>query len=328
MDSAQQPSQQRGSSGGGEPPTPLGRGAKRLARFAGNLLASAIVVAAGLTFGRQVLLWWNGASSPPPPPSLVAPLLGDEARPHLLEFGDYPFVLQREVLAGDRRAALDRLLARCSTFAEQGTSAEQAAGPAGPAELAMLRRIEGRPPVASGKGWKLYELERPLPLVAATAETPAPDGSGPRRRVVSWGLALPAAESGQADGLPAAIESWTLFAWSASAAVKTEPRPTPPLPKGARQTVRLSAEDGSALVAFRGGGAPRDAIDFYNDYFARTSPQEHQSHTSAWRETDGVWHARFAPTGGDTIDIQLAPGGDGVLSGVLTIVPPARDIEE
>jgi hypothetical protein len=315
-------------------PTSRGQLARRLSGWAGNLLATAIVLAAGLTFGRQVLLWWRADAARPVPPVVAPPLLGDEASLQQFEFGDYPFLLQRESLAGDRRAVLDRLSARCRDMAEAAPRIDRAAGPA---ELAMLRRLEGKPPTAVGKRWQLHELERPLPLVAATTEWISPDSTGPRRRVVSWGLALPvlgvpAAGDAAAGSKRGANQSWTLFTWSAADAqspVGQAPAQarTPPIPAGARRTMLLAAEDGSALVAFRGGGAPQDAIEFYNNYFAQAASNDAPS-KAIWREIDGVWHARFEQANSTIVDVQLALAADGVLNGVLTLAPIAEHTRE
>jgi hypothetical protein len=110
---------------------------------------------------------------------------------------------------------------------------------------------------------------------------------------------------------------WTLFTWSASAAVRAASIDAPPLPRGAQRLMRLAAEDGSALVAFRGGGTPRDVIDFYNERFLDAPQDEAWTEVSSWREIGGVWHARFERHE-QTVDVQLIVR-DGELSGMLTL---------
>lgn len=290
-------------------PTPLGRSARRLSAWAANLLATALIIAAGLTFGRQALLWWHEKPAAPDVSDVAGPLLGDESSPHLLEFGDFPFALKREVFEGDRRAAVNRLLERCRAVARTGVPPEAAAGPA---EAVLLKRVEHCPPLAVENNWKLFALDDPLPLATAVVEQPAPNDTAPRQRVVCWGLALP-----ELGGKPTDEDRWTLFTWSAAGAVRAASIDAPPLPRGAKRLMRLAAEDGSALTAFRGGGAPRDAMDFYDEYFSQASHQS--ASASPWREVGGVWHARFQQTAG-TVDVQLMIGDDGVLDGVLTLL--------
>lgn len=301
-------------------PTALGRSAKRLSTWATNLLATSIVLAAGLTFGRQVLLWWRDEGHAPPAPAVASPRPGEPAAPHRLEFGDVPFVFQREALAGDRRVVLARLVAGCRAIAEAGP---RTPGEAGPAERALLARLSAQTPVADSGDYRVYQLDEPLPMAAAIRPAAASNGSGPRNRVVSWGLAMPIV-----DDAGASENQWTLFTWSAGHGLHASPGETPPLPPAAERTMLLSADDGSTLVGFRSDGPPRDAMNFYSEYFQRPDSDLVGNAVAPWREINGVWHARFHAARSGSIDVQLAMERDGALSGLLTISAPPPRTEE
>jgi hypothetical protein len=288
------------------------------------LLATAIVVAAGLTFGRQALVWWRGEASPAEP-LVVTSRLG-QASPHRLAFGDVPLVFEREVMTGDRPAVLERLAARCRAIAE---SRPQVAWPPGPAERNMLRRIPQQRPVLETNGFRVYQLERPLPMATGVAELPAEDGSGPRDRVVCWGLAMPIGkgESAPQDHKPDK-QGWTLFTWSAGSGLRASRVPLPDLPPRARRTMLLSADDGSALLAFRVEGEPRDVMNDIRNHFTGEASGDDWTMVTPWSASRDAWHARFRSAEGDAVDVQLAVDNDGLMSGVMTVVPAPPTSEE
>jgi len=307
-------------------PTPLGRSAKRLSGWAANLLATAVVLAAGLTFGRQVLLWWRDGGPPPDVNVVGSPRMGELTSPHRLEFGGAPLVFQRETLTGDRRAALERLVANCRALAE---AQPRPVGEAGPAQRALVQRLAQQPPVFEGDGFNIHQIPRPLPMAAALSTGDAPNGSAPHRRVVSWAVAMPVATEPveqQAGASPPG--DWTLFSWSAGEGLRAAPAIAPPLPPGGQQTLLVSAEDGSALAAFHCAGSPRDVMNFFDDHFARRSEGAPWRATVPWREAQGVWHARFEQARSGSVDVQLAIDADGAVSGLLTMSTPPHNNEE
>ncbi|MEQ8791015.1 MAG: hypothetical protein RIC55_32435 [Pirellulaceae bacterium] len=315
-------------------PTPLGRSAKRLFGWATNLLAIAVVLAAGLAFGRQVLVWWRGEPEPPAAPLAGSAQPGQSAGAHRLEFGDVPLVFEHEAFLGPRSAVLERLVKGCQAIAAARPRVSQTAGPA---ELRMLERTANQIPVVETDGFRVYQLERPLPMAAAVAQTPTEDGSSPRDRVVSWGLAMPVGEAQQVgsshqqadDAEPSSNElNWTLFNWSAGSGLRAAAVNLPPLPPGARRTMLLASKDGAAVAAFRLEGSPGDAMRHFSEHFENAPPGEDWAAASPWRETNNVWHAGFYAAQSGTVDVQLTIDGDGILSGVLTASPPAPTSEE
>jgi hypothetical protein len=290
------------------------------------LLAAAVVLAAGLTFGRQVLLWWRDAGPPPDVDVVGSPRIGAPSSPHRLEFGDAPLVFQRETLIGDRRAVLKRLVANCRAIAEAQV---RPVGEAGPAQQALIRRLAQQPPVFQGDGFSIHQIPRPLPMAAALSTADAPNGSGSHRRVVSWAMAMPvASEAAQRQADASQPGGWTLFCWSAAEGLRAAPAIAPPLPPGGQQTLLVSAQDGSALAAFCCVGSPRDVMDFFDDHFAQRSGDAPWRVTAAWREAQGVWHARFEQAHSGSVDVQLAIDEGGALSGLLTMSAPPHSNEE
>src|SRR5262245_66416391 len=86
-------------------PGGFGRLARRIAGWTANLLATALVLVAGLGIGRQVLVWWY--ESPPVPPAVAT---ADEQLPSMapdelrLWTSRGPMTLER--VGGDKDAAV------------------------------------------------------------------------------------------------------------------------------------------------------------------------------------------------------------------------------
>src|SRR5262245_33891510 len=122
--------------------------AKRVSGWAANLLASGLILVAGLALGRQVLEWWQAdrAATDAKGTSQTADSgdVGNPGAAHRLELGKLPFVLRREALTGDKAAAFAAL--RDAGLRVVSESARPL-GRAGPAERRMLSHLEGQKPV-------------------------------------------------------------------------------------------------------------------------------------------------------------------------------------
>lgn len=295
-------------------PAGYGKAAKRLSGWAANLFASALILVAGLALGRQVLEWWQ-ADSPEATENRAALLpdageLGDPERSHRIEFGDIPISMHRETLTGDKAAAFDALKARCWRAVDQQIEPR---GNAGPAERRMLNQIgELQPTVFETGRWEIYELDGPLLLVAGIQFFPTEDRLSSERRVVFWGLAMP-----QGADYSEKATSWTLFSCQpALGASKASAIALVPLPKSAKVTLSLTAEDGESFVGFRAGG---DSLLLSRQIELGLSKEGWKS-AGPWRQMGDTWQGRFERQGqGAQVQWKLEAGG--ALFGVVTVTP-------
>ena len=306
---------------------------KRTFGWVCNLLATVLVLSAGLIFSQQVLLWWHGDEAAERAKSETMAVMGADAlatpgMPLDLELGDWPCVLRREEFSGDTPAARAELRRLCEASIAQAALPMAAAGPA---ELRMLAGLKNQKPFAVlPGGWQLYEQDGPVPLVAAVhsdlqaagengavtqQEKPATSSGtnvAPKpaevasvaRRVVSWGL-----------GVRLAGTRWTLMLLTTQA--------KPPfgdrgwgvlLPPGAKRSLSLAAFDQESIVAFVGPG-PREAWQqFYDKQLASVATSQR-----AWQPVGEVWQQRYE-TASETIEVVLAPvAGKDEIQGLLTI---------
>lgn len=309
-----------------EPTAPSGGGfaalARRLSAWSANLLATGLVLVAGLALGRQVITWWRASPSESTSPRILADVPGRQrpsaVRPWLLEFGDFPVVVHRSTVSGDLEHVLGQLRHACREAAGQGT---ELAAALRPAERRMLAGLRGLDPVERVAGqWEIYQVEQPIPMTVAVGlkevEKPGFDEvAAAERRVVCWGLALPVVP--QADGDPV---QWTLFTYAASGqAALTDDAPRAPVPPDASRTLSLRAASGSALVGFRGSGNARVWAQFYDEHFADGQWQG----SPTWDRRGGIWRRRFRHARLGSIDVQLIAAAEKSLSGLLVITPTA-----
>ena len=125
--------------------------ARRLTQWTTKGLLIALIFVAGLGFGREALRWWAGRGSQ----NLVGPLvpadgLGDPGRRQELLFGNSPWQIDAESLAGDRARVMAVLLDRC----RQAAAASSLPGESPlPSETQLLRHLPRAvsSPVAGGK---------------------------------------------------------------------------------------------------------------------------------------------------------------------------------
>ena len=320
---AQDPLTQDSSAGEASNDQKPGR-AKRVYGWTCNLLATAIVLWAGLTFGRQVLQWWRNDPAPAGFQQEAAAVLGEDAlgtpgQPLDLRWGDFTGSLRHVEFTGDRSAARAELRRLCESALPR---AGFPTSPPGPAESRLLASLAQRPPNAeTPDGWLIYEQAGPIPLVAAVGEpslekvadaaVPSEDNESETtgevapasRRVVSWGL-----------GIHLAGTRWTLLLLTAqSASPIGEPRRAPQIPPGARRSLSLEAVDGEQVVAFVGHGPGKSWRQFYDQQFSTGAPPR------VWRQLGQTWQQRYELST-VLVDVVLSPGERvGELQGLLTI---------
>ena len=188
--------------------------ARRISSVTTNCLLSAVVLVAGLTFGRQVLRWW--ADDPAETIGTLSAVddadgLGDPGQLHVVQFGDRPWSLGRQSIAGDKTAAAAALREVCREVVQQDNLPDV---PDSGAVADFLPRLEASEPVEQEPGqWRLYAFDDVLPMVVgtrprATGDDAASGGDrGVTQRVVVWGMAMPM------DG-----ETWTVFTFQPDAA--------------------------------------------------------------------------------------------------------------
>lgn len=224
-----------------------------------NGLATALILVAGLTFGRQVLLWWHEE------PAATAPHKSDLASlengiKHL-KFGALSGPIQTRKVGGSR----DDVLAALSDMCRPSERPSSAVGvPLNEAEQRLLASLADKEPAESGDGWRIDQLPEGLPLVIcsttverdssrsrSTGQRPGNGMNSVLRlpldlRIVAIGLAVPAAD-----------DQWSAYAFrledESRAASDSEPFP---LPADSIRGITLTQPDGTVLTTFRGQGTP------------------------------------------------------------------------
>jgi len=334
--------------------------ARRIGLWTSRGLLCAIVLVAGLAFGRQVLRWWaeDDSSARTTIAALPAERLGDPAAPHEIEFGDLPWSMRRQSIAGDQQRAVERLRTVCRELLEARREPQRPAaavaggGPndansptnavaerfseklsvGGRSVAQLLKSLQQDTPVAESPGrWRLYEWHETVPMTVGIAESPP--------RVILCGMAIPAGP-----------DAWTLCVFHVQGEspifVDTQIGAVPvfkphekgphaereeykaereeyriPLPPDARPSLALRATDGGGITAFTGGRDIGAWIAFYDDWAKKTGWQR----TTDWQCLGAARHARFAAPDADgrTLDLRFGPDPRGGTSGLLMVSPPA-----
>jgi hypothetical protein len=313
---------------------------RRVIGWTTNLLATGIVLVLALGMGRELVRWW-GVGSQPPAMSADPNPAGSQVDPQSLEFGHGDYSLTRQSLAGAREAALGRLRELC-----REALAADAAGLSPPtaSETAFLQRTASREPLEEQPGrWQLHYFEDAFPLLVGVRNAPAevrpggrdppvehrPDAGatgladrarsgGSQRRVLAWGLAVPAGEN-----------EWSLYTYRAArpAGSSAEPGRTTPdplgsrklladvqLPTGARRTLALRGQPGEATIGFTGRGLPETWRKELDAWFAAQGWQ-----SDGWRSINSGWHAHYRhPVSSDAAQVHFADSA-GVLTGLITL---------
>ncbi len=304
-------------------PKPTGYGllAGRMWSWGTNLLATALILLLAVTFGRQALeLWYADSATPDVASSFGSSTgddaLGDPAAVHSLAFGELEMAFQSSTLQGDKAAAFAELRRLTRAVLSKNEYADRLSGPAEERLLAGLRNVQ---PIEEEPGrWQIFQRDGPLlmvvgvaPLAAGAGSPPPREVAGSNRRVVSWGLAAPAAPGW-----------WTLMTCVPGdpAIGGTSKRFVPRMPEGCRRTVSLATADGAALIGFHGRGDPWLWAKFFDDEFAVA---DWTSQTD-WRTGGGAWHASYIDGQSSRADVQLSVLGDAAIYGTITITPIAN----
>ena len=168
-------------------PQPAGyaRLARRISVWTTNLLATAIVLAAGLAMGWQVLAWWHerpAAASAAAAPQKALPQFAEK-----LEFLTSQGPLRIERLRGDRAAAQ----AAMQAFCREGQVSRSKTG-AGPGEVEFVANLARQSPLESAGQLDLDQPPGQAGMVGAVDRS--------SRRIVAWSLAAARGE-----------REWSLF---------------------------------------------------------------------------------------------------------------------
>jgi hypothetical protein len=204
-------------------------------------VATIMVLATGLMFGRQVLLWW-AVGSPTAVAFMLPTVVTGTDNAVRLQFGDQSWSIGRRCVIGTRESAAGELRAECRRLVRQNTLPEDTPGKA---ERRFLDFIAARKPVEQQPGsWQLYELEGTTPMAAGVRYCGEPGAvvwdnvAAPGRRVTTWGFAVPATE-----------DRWTLYTFHAAGS-----HDDVLLPPGSRRTLSIETADGSRIIAFTSDG--------------------------------------------------------------------------
>lgn len=240
-------------------PRDFGSLSRRIIGWTSNGLATALILVAGLTFGRQVLLWWGEESIATSPRKADLTSLEDGIK-HL-EFGAVSGAVQTRTVRGSRDDVLSALRDMCRPSKRPGAAA---GAPPNEAEHRLLSELVDKEPAEAGDGWRIDQLAQGLPMVicSTTVErdssrsrsTKERPGNGmnsvPRLpldlRIVAIGLAVPAAD-----------DAWSAFAFVLGAERGSAAGAVPiPLPAASSLGITLTQPDGMVLTTFRGQGPP------------------------------------------------------------------------
>jgi hypothetical protein len=179
----------------------FGKLARRIAGWTANLLATALVLVAGLAVGRQVLVWWYEA-----PPEQAAAAGTEQLPPETpgelrLWTARGPMSLERVV--GGQDAALALMRERSVSFPLGPVER-----PAGPGEQRFLEKLAKLAPVEQTKELDLYVPAGEVTMVVAVSRG--------EQRIAAWSFALEAEPS-----------RWTCYTFCPAAASSPPPKVAP-----------------------------------------------------------------------------------------------------
>ena len=283
------------------------RVAKQVSSWTSKAVLTAVILVAGLVFGREVLTWW-GADSPRPEPARAADAgegVGDPAEPHWLQFGDQSWSFTQQATSGTAKEALATLRASCRKTTREATVLTDAPGPA---EEDFLRSIAGRRPAEEEAGqWQLYELDGAFPMVAGVRP---PQSS---RRVVTWGLAVPHGAG-----------NWTAYAFHVAPPTGGSPQclSEVALPPGATRTLAIGAAGSGGMLSFSG---PSE-VETWKQFFDSRLAERGWKAVGGWRQYGSNWHTHYEkdPAEPDWVmDIHFGPDAQGGQTGLVIVSPRA-----
>ncbi|MCR4414407.1 MAG: hypothetical protein NUV77_18465 [Thermoguttaceae bacterium] len=294
----------------------LARLARRISAWTTRGLLSAIILVAGLGFGRQVLRWWSDEAAAPTQTAGLPGTVGAAglAGPSRFEVGQKGWAVVQHIAAGSREEAAAALRAECRKLT---SSAPLPADRPGPAEQRLLETLAQRRPVdESPDQWQLYELEGPAVLVAGTKSCAAPEAernpgvAWTGRRVVTWGIAVPQPDRG-----------WTLYAVHAGATSRAlgDDGMELPLPAGSHKSMSIHVPGGPAVVRFAGNEPAEAWKEHFDSCFAGMGWP-----VGRWQREGPRWQCRAGGVTRDglvSVEVQFASDDAGRLAGVLVVTP-------
>lgn len=290
----------------------------RVSSWTSRLIVSALILVAGLGFGRQVLRWWADdapAASTFESESVSPGGLGDLGVLHGLEFGSSDWTMSRQTVSGDRQMAVRKLGELCRALAPASRLPK---APAGAEEKRYAASLATLKPAAEEPGqWRLY-MTGDLPPVAivtrpqadAREEVAGSPVAASADRVVTWAIAV-----------PERTDLWTLYAFAAGGTTAiTATTPGLPMPEDARRTLAIHTAEGGAVVAFRGSSSLESWRSFFEERLA----------VAGW-EPAGAWNADAAhasaryigPASGGigVADLHIHRDGSEEIRGLIVVSP-------
>lgn len=262
--------------------------ARRISTWTTNLLAISILAVGALATAGRLTEWWRAE----PPGSAVFtpdPTRGpwDDPGELVLVFGDQPWSIRRQSLAGSVDDASHALLEQCRDVLNK-TASPASLSTADASEQSLLERLRDAAPVEEVPDrWRLYAIGGPLPWIVGTSTAPdktqgasqssfGAHDAGANGRLLCWGLALPRPEQG-----------WTLYVFDRRPAdTRGGDLPEVPLPSTARRSLRVVGFGGSALTTFSGTGPATRWIVEFDDALA----------TGGWQRLGDWNHGRTSHT--------------------------------
>ncbi len=173
-------------------PTPagsFGRLARRITGWSANLLATALVLVAGLAVGRQVLVWWY--ESPPEPLAAASNADLPPGMPGELRLWTTRGPMSLARVAGDRGAAIAAMRAACKSLESaperhrgRSLQGDAIAQPLGPGEQRFLEKLAKMTPVEQTKELDLFVPPGEVTMVVAVRRD--------QPRIAAWSFALEA----------------------------------------------------------------------------------------------------------------------------------------
>ena len=313
-----------------ESPSPQPTGfadiARRIRGRTTDILAIAIVVVFGLSFGGRIAEWW---ATDPETVGLDANISAGGTMPWetpggvvSLEFGEHPYAIERQTLSGSRKQAVAALQGSVRPLVREAVLPP---GEQTEAETRLLTRVAKLKASEEEQGvWQIFTIDRPLPMVVgvrnfgrkATSGNVKP-AAADNRRVVCWGLAF-----------PFSVDGWRLFAFHPTN-VRRETLPGLPklkLPETARRILSLRGAGGGALVGFEGAGPGKEWAQHFDDWFKKHNWQR----DAEWSRSGSDWNVRFLagnqPNAG-RIEIQFGKTDEAEWTGLLTVIPASMEID-
>ena len=305
--------------------------------MATNLLATGVVLIAGLTLGRYVIrtLWTDSSKSPGHVSQVVGPTsgMGDETLLHTLQFGNSDSVFYCQTISGDYNKVTKALRKRTTAITKTTAPGNH---PSTPAEEKWLATTAQLDPVASdGAAWQVFEKDGPVPVtvgirtIHGDSQADADQNvAESKSRVVCWSIALPSlADAAKTD---AAGDRWALFTFvpghNSGISVSDKPvnvHPSFPLPAKATRTLSLRAPGGASILGFKGAIHP-DQVKRHFDELARE--RQWQSNHS-WQIPSDTHTRLFQSQQQQTIHVTFTRQNNDSIQGLVMFVP-ATNIEE